>query len=247
MPSPSRADLEAWRNLYLNRSVSPSSRRIYESALRDFVHAQNGSTIWERGSVARYVRMLVDRGISASTLRQRISCLRGFFAFLRELGVSEDLLSEGREIPLPPTPASAPSGVPFLERLFEACDDGTAAGLRDALVISLAYWEGLPPRRIARLKRTDLERLPLSLPTKIRLEAFRRYRNGSAGEMLVVSVSNRSRGRDLGPSAVNRILRKRALLAGLQDPPTARALSIIGRTRRWEEYRRSRSGGRKPA
>ncbi|MHC4606259.1 MAG: tyrosine-type recombinase/integrase [Planctomycetota bacterium] len=237
---------------FLTDSVRPSSRRVYAHVLSEFFNGNGGLRSVTPRKVRSYVRNLGRRGIRESTINQRVSCLRKFFEFARGRGLVDGNpvdRSKDRFFAIPSGQGNGPPADRAMERAIAACGDGTVAGIRDACVLSLAFREGMPPHRIAGLRRKDLRGLSLTAETRGLLRDLDRFRdrfvNGREHEFVFFSLSNRRRGEALSPGAINDIVKSRSPGGKGAQPVTARDLSIRGRMRRWkDEISDGRTGGR---
>lgn len=180
----------------------------------------------------RYLSEEGGRGLSARTLARRLSCLRGFYGYMRrrrrmEGDPTQGLLPPRRERRLPRV-----LSVEEARRLVESADSGRPGGLRDRAMLEIMYGSGLRVSEVLGLTvdalrlregflrvvgKGDKERaVPLTRPS---VRALRSYLDRGRPDLV--------RGRDPGLVFLNqrggklsrmglwRILRRHAVAAGV--------------------------------
>lgn len=129
--------------------------------------------------VRGYLASLFGRN-QASSISRKLSCLRSFGAFLVRRGARQD--NPATLVGTPKRPKVLPR---FLspedaQRLMEAPDEGTAAGVRDRAMLELLYGSGL---RVSELCNLDLGDLTLS-------ESTVRVRSGKGRKDRIVPIGS---------------------------------------------------------
>jgi len=181
----------------------------------------------------RYLSEEGERGLSARTLARRLSCLRGFYGYMRRRRRLDGDPTEGLEPPRRERSLPRVLSVDEARRLVESADPGRPAGLRDRAVLEVMYGSGLRVSEVLcldagalRLRegflrvvgKGDKERaVPLTRPS---VRALRAYLDRGRPHLV--------RDRDPGPLFLNqrggklsrmglwRILRHYAVAAGVE-------------------------------
>jgi integrase/recombinase XerC len=228
------------RHLGSERSLSRHTRRAYRSDVMQFAafHETLSPEDVAPGDVRAYLADLHARRHPA-TLGRKLAALRTFFRHLmREGGCRADPTAG---IPTPRTPKRLPRplGVDDCATLAEADAGGgdDPKTLRDRALVELLYGAGLRVGELAALdvRDVDLHRgdvrvqgkggkervVPLPSEARGALERYlaSRKQPGILAQPLFVALRGRKEGpRRLGVRDVRRILRARALAAGIADP-----------------------------
>jgi integrase/recombinase XerD len=120
---------------------------VEESAVRSFVASLSASTHGPE-----------ERPYRATSVARALSAVRSFHRFLVREGVTDR--DPAAAVAQPRLPRSLPRPIPVeeVERLLDAPDPSTPAGLRDKAILELLYGSGL---RISELTGSDVDDLEL--------------------------------------------------------------------------------------
>lgn len=159
-----------WRHLptYLDhlrveRGLSPRSVSAYATDLTAFGRWLAGerreAVAARRTDLARYLRALRGRGLSARSAFRALSALRGFYAYAqRYLSLGDDPTAD---LATPRLGLSLPRALEEreIESLLQAPDPSTPLGLRDRAMLELMYASGLRVSEMVSLprERVDLD------------------------------------------------------------------------------------------
>jgi tyrosine recombinase XerC len=226
------------RCLRAERNLSSYTLRNYRSDLRDFSHYLEakeglGPLAVDRQSFRRYLVHLREAGRASASVSRKVSTIHTFYRFLvREGTLERDPLmgvsSPKRERRLPQI-----LGKDELTTIIESADGDNPQGLRDRAILELMYAGGLRlaevvgldvasadvRERLVRVRgKGNKERMVvIGRPAE---EALRRYiRDGRpklAGAGEAALFVNRD-GKRLSGRSVQNIVRKHALMAGLDQ------------------------------
>ena len=154
---------ETWLDkLLAERGLSQNTISAYEqdlSALADFLEQAGltGQIEISEDSLLLFIVWLRRRGDGNRTLARRLSCLRGFFAWIAERGYLDKnpaALLDGPKLPaLLPKVLSQDE----VSRLLEAPDPSTKLGCRDRAMLELLYASGLRVSELISLKPLDVD------------------------------------------------------------------------------------------
>ncbi len=228
-------------HLAAERNVSPHTRRAYLGDVRQF------ASFAGRANPPRRVSPLHVRGYLAdlharrhpSTLGRKLAALRTFFRYLVREG--DCRLDPTAGIPAPRTPKRLPRplAVDDCVSLMEASENAAAPSeklLRDRALVELLYGAGLRVGEVASLdvRDVDLHRgdvrvlgkggvervVPVPAEARAALSAYLAARRapGLLGKPLFTALRPRRDGpRRLGVRDIRRILKSRALGAGIRE------------------------------
>ncbi len=110
----------------------------------------------DRPDLEAFVRRLMSSGLSPRSVARVVACVRGFYRFL---------VLDGHLVGSPADDVRAPRGWPSLpkflsvdevDRLLEAPDVDTAAGLRDRALLELLYATGMRVTELVTLRISDV-------------------------------------------------------------------------------------------
>lgn len=222
-------------HLVLIKHVSPHTARSYESDLRalgQWAERNGVDVITATHRILRgYLAELDAAQYSRASIARKMTCIRGYFAFLVTCGSRADnpaILLKSPKIPkkLPKTVS-----VDDIDKLLEAPDVSTPAGQRDSAILELLYASGARVSEVVDMKVEDVkfsegwlkvlgkgnkERLiplhPLALK-KVRfyISHGRNEMKSSSSDWLFLS----SRGNQLSTDAVRRIIKHYTRILGL--------------------------------
>ncbi|RLD98854.1 MAG: site-specific tyrosine recombinase XerD [Aquificota bacterium] len=124
------------------------------------------------GVLMGYLMNLAGRGFSPATIRRRLSAVRGFFAFLVEMGLTEVDPTEGLDNPRTWKRLPQVLSLDEVEKLLEAPSPQSPHGLRDRAMLEVLYATGVRVSELVsiRLVDLDLERVVLRVVGKGRKE-----------------------------------------------------------------------------
>ena len=144
-----------------------ASRNTLDSYIRDV--KQFAAYLRERGcdsfalvshqEMADYVQSMQDKRVSSATLLRKISSIRSFVQYLRNLGVMDEDVTLNLDLPKMEKKLPTPMTLVEVEKLLDQpqCDD--AKGLRDKAMLELLYATGI---RVTELIDLNLEDVNLS-------------------------------------------------------------------------------------
>lgn len=144
--------------LTLNRGEALHTARAYAFDLADYISWSQESRVdplhADRKDLRRYLAQLSSDGYAATSINRKLSAIRGFYSWMRRQGLVSSNPAEAVSGPKlgRPLPKVVPSAE--VQRLLDACDTSTPAGLRDRAAIALMDATGC---RIAELVGLDLE------------------------------------------------------------------------------------------
>jgi integrase/recombinase XerD len=141
-----RRDLRRYVAFLSKRDVAHADA-VEESAVRSFVASLSASTHGPE-----------ERPYRATSVARALSAVRSFHRFLVREGVTDR--DPAAAVAQPRLPRSLPRPIPVeeVERLLDAPDPSTPAGLRDKAILELLYGSGL---RISELTGSDVDDLEL--------------------------------------------------------------------------------------
>jgi site-specific recombinase XerD len=143
------ANIQPIVKLVTDAVTSQHTRRAYSRALTDFIawHSTNGQTGFSKATVQAHVTNLRDKGVSASSINQRITAIRKLALELADNGVIsestaqaigrvEGVRKEGKRLGNWLTQEQA-------QRLLELPNVSTVKGLRDRAILAILLGCGL--------------------------------------------------------------------------------------------------------
>lgn len=155
-------------------TMSERSRRDYDRALTDFIvwYVGSGQTALTKAAVQAHVSALKAKGVTDSSINQRLAAIRKLASEAADYIVGED--EEGRQITLLPESVSqAIRRVPNIKRqgrklgnwlsrdqaaaMLDAPDAGTLKGLRDRAILSVMLGAGLRRDEVVSLHIAHLQ------------------------------------------------------------------------------------------
>jgi integrase/recombinase XerD len=148
-------------HLAVERGLSAASVSGYGDDLRAFgrwlAQSRLSAEKLDRAGLARYLKALRARGLSARSAARSLSALRGFYGFAAaHLGFLQDptadVASPKIGLALPKTLSEAE-----VDRLLDAPDVATPLGLRDRAMLELLYASGLRVSEIVKLPRDAVD------------------------------------------------------------------------------------------
>ena len=226
------------RYLTAERNLSPNTLRNYRADLRHFGHyleAEEGLGPLEvdRQSFRRYLARLSESGIAPASVRRKVSTVHTFYRYLvREGTLDRDPLlgvsSPRRERRLPQI-----LGKEHLTAIIEAADSDDPQGLRDRAILELMYAAGLRlaeavgldvagadlRERLVRVRgKGNKERIVvIGRPAARALQRYLREGRPKLAQAEESSLFVNREGRRLSGRSVQKIVRKHALMAGLDQ------------------------------
>lgn len=195
-------------------------------------------------SLRGYLAELDAARYARTTIARKMACLRAFYAYLSEKGLIEENPAELLQSPKLARCLPRALDGDELQRLLDAVDDTTPAGIRDSALLEFLYATGARVAEVAGLVCADIdydfgrvllrgkgskERYvplhPLALAKLRDYEAGARaqlsaHASGTAVPALFLST----RGNALSSDAIRRIVRRCATLAGITTTPSPHSL-----------------------
>jgi integrase/recombinase XerC len=228
-------------HLTAERNVSPHTRRAYLGDVRQFARFAGRANPPERVDPAHVRGYLADLHARRhpSTLGRKLAAIRTFFRFLVREGVCS--LDPTAGIPAPRTPKRLPRplAVDDCVSLMEGPESAAAPDeklLRDRALVELLYGAGLRVGEVASLDVRDLDLhrgdvrvlgkggvervVPVPAEARAALNAYLTARRapGLLAKPLFTALRPRRDGpRRLGVRDIRRILKARALRAGIRE------------------------------
>lgn len=224
-------------HLGIERGLAPRTLEAYGRDLDDLfaflvsrgVHRPGETTAAE---LRAFVYALKDRGLEATSIRRKLSAIRGYFAFL--LGEGLVVSDPTERVELPRTWRRLPDALnrADIERLLEAPDVEQPLGCRDRALLEFAYASGVRVSELIGLRLRDVrldegwaivfgkgakERMvPIGSAAANALDRYLRHvRPALLQGRSEGAVFLNARGRPLSRMGVWKILRKHAERAGI--------------------------------
>ena len=180
-----------------------------------------------------YLGDLRERGIVAASITRRTSTVHGFYRYLQREGATGKDLLYGTALPRRPRKLPRVMDPALIAALVEAPDPATPAGLRDRAILEMLYGGGL---RISELVALDSDSIDLEEGRAIvrgkgakervtlfgepALDALLRYLERGRPDLVSgpepALFLNRRGGR-LTPRAVQMLIKRHALAAGIEQ------------------------------
>jgi integrase/recombinase XerC len=228
-------------HLAAERNVSPHTRRAYLGDVRQFASFAGRANPPPRVSPAHVREFLADLHARRhpSTLGHKLAALRTFFRYLVREGVCPLDPTSGIPAPRAPKRLPRPLAVDDCVSLMEVSESAAAPDeklLRDRALVELLYGAGLRVGEVSSLdvRDMDLHRgdvrvlgkggvervVPVPVEARIALRAYLAVRQtpGLLGKPLFTALRPRRDGpRRLGVRDIRRILKSRALRAGIHE------------------------------
>jgi len=156
------AELDAFVDyLRVEKGLAANSVVSYHRDLKEFVaHLHElGRDLGEVGreEIRSYLILLYRRGLRARSVARHLVSLRNFFRFLvKERGVRTDPTAE---VEAPKLGADLPHylSIEEVDKLLEAHDTSTPAGLRDKAMLELLYATGMRVSELVSLRQDNLD------------------------------------------------------------------------------------------
>jgi integrase/recombinase XerD len=235
--------------LRFERGLASKTAEAYAADLAQFVafaeeEGHVSPMLIDAGALREFVYRMKAAGLASSSIRRKISALRGYFGFLQAEGLIESDPSEllegpvtGRRLPDVLTPED-------VEALLNAPDSDDPLALRDWAMLELMYATGVRISEVVTLTLRDLD-MPEGLVrvrgkgSKERIVPFGRAARealqvylSEARQRLVRATGRESkgavflgrRGRPLSRKAAWQIVRRRVAEAGIQKRVTPHTL-----------------------
>jgi integrase/recombinase XerD len=143
------------------RNASPQTLRAYASDLARYLEWAERTGADPLGSdpriIRRYLAELDAARYSRRTIARRLSAVRSFFAYLNREGVVAH--DPAAVVATPKQPSRLPRLIPtqLLERLLDAPDRDTPAGMRDRAILELLYASGARVSEVTGLDVKDVD------------------------------------------------------------------------------------------
>lgn len=147
--------------LRVERGCSPRTVEAYERDLRDwaaFLGERGVSDVdaVDRALLVDYESALVERGYATSSLRRRMSAVKGMCRFALREGYASG--NPAAAVSLPKAPERLPDvlSIEQVASLLDACDYPSPCGLRDRALLEVLYGCGLRASEACALDAGDL-------------------------------------------------------------------------------------------
>ncbi len=186
----------------------------------------------DTGQISEYINWLSSSGISASSVRRKLSTLRGLYRYMQSEGFREDDPATSLHPPRMPDRLPHAVSVEIASRLMEAWTGDTRLSVRNRALMELAYGTGLRESElsgitVARIHLEEAFVRPIGKGSKERLVPL----GGPAVRWLTEYIENvrpelirrttpalflTFRGNPMSRMTVWNIVRNAALLAGIE-------------------------------
>ena len=139
------------------RALATNTQQAYRRDLSDFTSwlAGRDCTRLTAGDLGDYLAWLHDRGLSRTSVNRHAASLRSFYRYLQLEGwlreSPADLVGGAR----PDFRVPGSLSVPQVDRLLDAPDPSSHAGLRDRAVLEVLYASGCRASEVSGLKLAD--------------------------------------------------------------------------------------------
>ncbi|WP_302963904.1 site-specific tyrosine recombinase [uncultured Adlercreutzia sp.] len=150
-------------HLRIERGASPRTADAYRRDLEEYLSFLDGRGVEgcgdiDRAAVVAFEKSLVEANLAASTVRRRLSAVRGYHKFLVREGLAADNPADG--VGAPRTAERLPDVLSIEEvgRMLDAYIDERPSGLRDRAILEVLYGCGM---RVSEVCGLNLENLYL--------------------------------------------------------------------------------------
>lgn len=131
----------------LEKNLAAATLDAYSRDLRDLEEwlagTGRGPADAEAGDIADYLNRLTSGGYSASTVRRKLSAIRGYYRFLTASGVRESDPAELLHAPARPLKLPHAVSVETVKSMIEVWGDDSPLSTRNRALLELAYGAGL--------------------------------------------------------------------------------------------------------
>ena len=147
--------------LRVERGCSPLTGEAYGHDLRenasflDVLGLADPSAI-DRALIVEYEAALVKAGMASTTVKRRISVLKGFHRYLVREGYTAKNPADAVSLPKAPEALPDVLGIEEMGQLLDAHDDEAPAGLRDRALLEVLYGCGLRASEAVSLDTGDV-------------------------------------------------------------------------------------------
>ncbi len=148
-------------HLRVERGASPRTAEAYRRDLEGYLAFLDGEGVTGFADVTRevivaYEKSLIDEGLATTTVRRRISAVRGYHRFLVREGLSASNPAEAVDIPKTAERLPDVLSVEEVGRMLDSFVDERPSGLRDRAILEVLYGCGLRASEICGLNIDDL-------------------------------------------------------------------------------------------
>ncbi|MEY8461414.1 site-specific tyrosine recombinase [Eggerthellaceae bacterium 24-137] len=154
---------EYMSHLRIERGASPRTAEAYRRDLEMYLAFLDEQEVAECDDVtsdviAAFEKRLVEDGLATTTVRRRISAVRGYHKFLVREGLASTNPAEAVDIPKAADVLPDVLSIDEVGRMLDAYIDERPSGLRDRAILEVLYGCGL---RVSEVCGLDLENLYL--------------------------------------------------------------------------------------
>ncbi len=147
--------------LRIERGSSPRTAEAYRRDLEGYLAFLDGEGVEAIADVTRdkvvgYEKALQDEGLAATTVRRRISAVRGYHRFLVREGLTQANPAEAVKIPKAPDRLPDVLSIEEVGRMIDVYVDERPQGLRDRALLEVLYGCGLRASEICDLNMDGL-------------------------------------------------------------------------------------------
>ena len=147
--------------LLVEKGLSENTLSAYSTDILDFAAflEQKSQRVGElqETTLFLYIVAIRKRGLGGRSLARHLSSLRGFFAFLREMGAMDNDPAEFLENPKLIRELPSVLSRKEMEALLAAPDTSTKLGFRDRTMLELLYAAGLRVSELCSIKPLDFD------------------------------------------------------------------------------------------
>ncbi len=146
----------------LEKGLSPNSAASYQNDLERYLQFVAGDLkIRDLGGIThahieQYLDLLTDMGLAVSTIARNISSIRSFHEFALVEKLAEANPAELIDLPKKAKKLPEVLDAAEIERIIDAADRTTPAGIRDAAILETLYASGM---RVSELTDLEMDRL----------------------------------------------------------------------------------------
>ena len=148
-------------HLRIERGASPRTAEAYRRDLEGYLAFLDEQGVTGFGDVTRdtvvaYERHLAEEGLAVTTVRRRISALRGYHRFLVREGLTDGNPAEAIDIPKAAEVLPDVLSIEEVGRMLDCFIDERPGGLRDRAILEVLYGCGLRASEVCGLNLDNL-------------------------------------------------------------------------------------------